>query len=60
MAVLLLLCAFSITDCFRLKNLTDCCTKYGRVFDITYNANRSYCMVIDNKQGQEKYSPSYQ
>ena len=25
------------------------------MFDITYNANKSYCMVIDNKPQDKKY-----
>ena len=32
-----------------LRKLTDCCAKYGNIFVITYNANKSFCMVIDNK-----------
>ena len=30
-----------------LRKLT--CAKYSNIFDIIYNANKSYCMVIDNK-----------
>ena len=48
------LCAFS-SSVSGLRKLTDCCAEYGNMFDITYNANKSICMVIDNKQ--EKYSP---
>ena len=25
----------------------NCCEKYGDIFNITYNVNKSYCMVID-------------
>ena len=32
-----------------LRKLTDCCAKYGELFNITYNAKNSFCMVIDNK-----------
>ena len=31
-----------------------CYAKYGNIFDITYNANKSYCMVIDNKPQDKK------
>ena len=27
----------------------DCCAKYGELFNITYNAYKSYCMVIGSK-----------
>ena len=29
--------------------LTDCCAKYGELFNSTYNAKKSFCIVIDNK-----------
>ena len=47
------LCIFlpSVTG---LRKLTDCCAEYGNMFDITYNANKSFCMVIDNKPGDKK------
>ena len=32
-----------------LRKLTDCCAKYGELFNITYNAKKSSCMVIVNK-----------
>ena len=32
-----------------LRKFTDCCTKYGELFNITYNAKKSFCMIIDNK-----------
>ena len=32
-----------------LRKLTDCCAKYGELFNITYNANKSYRMVTDSK-----------
>ena len=32
-----------------LRKLSDCCAKYGELFNITYNAKKSFCMVIDNK-----------
>ena len=37
-----------------LRKLIDCCAKYGNMFDITYNANKSFCMVSDNKPGDMK------
>ena len=37
-----------------LRKLTDCCAEYCNMFDITYNANKSFCMVIDNKPGDKK------
>ena len=42
------LCIFS-PSVAGLRNLTDCCAKYGELFNITYNAKKSFCMVIDNK-----------
>ena len=41
------LCVFS-PSVAGLRKLTDCCAEYGNMFDITYNANKSICMVIDN------------
>ena len=32
-----------------LRKLTESCANYGKLFNITYNANKSYCMVIDSK-----------
>ena len=42
------LCIFS-TSVAGLRKLTDCCAKYGELFNMTYNAKKSFCMVIDNK-----------
>ena len=42
------LCIFS-PNVSGLRNLTYFCAEYGNMFDTTYNANASYCMVIDNK-----------
>ena len=39
------LCIFS-PSVSGLRKLTDCCAEYGNMFDITYSANKSYCMVI--------------
>ena len=47
------LCVFS-PSVSGLKKLTDYCAEYGNMFDITYNANKSYCMVIDNKSEDKK------
>ena len=38
-----------------LRKLTDCCAKYGELFNITHNANKTYCMVIDSKPQDMKY-----
>ena len=43
-----MMCVFS-PSVAGLRKLTDCCAEYGNMFDITYNANKSFCMVIDNK-----------
>ena len=32
-----------------LRKLTDCCAKLGELFNVPYNYNKSYCMVIDSK-----------
>ena len=32
-----------------LRKLTDCCANYDRLFNITYNVNKSSCMLIDSK-----------
>ena len=40
-----------------LRKLTDCCAEYGNMFDITYSANKSFCMVIDNKPRDKKIHP---
>ena len=42
------LCIFS-HSVSGLRKHTNCCEKYGDIFNITYNVNKSYCMVIDNK-----------
>ena len=42
------LCIFS-PSVAGLRKLTDCCAKYGELFNITYNAKKSFCMVVDNK-----------
>ena len=47
------LCIFS-PSVSGLRKLTDCCAKYGNMFDITYNANKSYCMVIGDKPQDKK------
>ena len=47
------LCVFS-PSVAGLRKLTDCCAEYGNMFDITYNANKSLCMVIDNKPRDKK------
>ena len=47
------LCVFS-PSVAGLRKLTDCCAKYGNMFDITYNAKKSVCMVIDNKPRDKK------
>ena len=47
------LCVFS-PSVAGLRKLTDCCAEYGNMFDITYNANKSLCMVIDNKPWDKK------
>ena len=49
------LCVFS-PNVSGLRKLTDCCAEYDNMFDVTYNGNKSFCMVIDNKPG-DKYSP---
>jgi len=38
-----------------LRKLTDCCAMYGELFNITHNANKYYCMVIDSKPQDMKY-----
>ena len=40
---------FSSLSVACLRKLTDCCAKYGELFNIMYNANKSYCVVIDRK-----------
>ena len=51
------LCVFS-PSVAGLRKLTDCCAKYSNMFDITYNANTSFCMVIDNKtEGKKNIHP---
>ena len=47
------LCGFS-PSVAGLRKLTDCCAEYGNMFDITYNANKSFCLVIDNKARDKK------
>ena len=46
------LCIFS-PGVSGLRKLADCCAEYGNMLDITYNANKSYCTVIDN-ESQDK------
>ena len=41
------LCDFS-PSVSGLRKLTDCCAKYVDMFDITYNANKSFYMVIND------------
>ena len=48
------LCIFS-PSVAGLRKLTDCCAKYGELFNITYNAKKSFCMVIDNKPQDRKH-----
>ena len=43
------LCIFS-PSISGLRKLTNCCEKYGDIFNITYNVNKSYCMVITNRR----------
>ena len=47
------LCVFS-PSVSGLRKLTDCSADFGNMFDITYNANKSFCMVIDNKPMDKK------
>ena len=47
------LCVFS-RSVSGLRNLTDCCAEYGNMYDITYIANKSFYMVIDNKPRDKK------
>ena len=47
------LCVFS-PSVSGLRQLTDCCAKYGNMFGITYNANKSFCMAIDNQARDKK------
>ena len=47
------LCVFS-PSVSGLGKPTDCCAEYDNMFDIIYNANKSFCMVIDNKPGDKK------
>ena len=49
------LCIFS-PSVSGLRKLTNCCGKYGDIFNITYNVNKSYCMVIDNKPQTMTYT----
>ena len=49
------LCIFS-PSVSGLRKLMHCCEKYGDIFNITYNVNKSYCMVIDNKSQNMKYT----
>ena len=48
------LCIFS-PSVAGLRKLTDCCAKYGELFNITYNAKKSFCMVIDNQSQDRKH-----
>ena len=36
-----------------LMKFTDFCAEYGSMFDITHNANKAYCMFIDNTPQDE-------
>ena len=47
------LCIFS-PSVSGLRKLTDRCAEYGNMFDIAYNANKSYCTVTDNKPQDKK------
>ena len=38
-----------------LRKLTDCCVKYGKLFNIIYNASKSCCMVLDSKPQDMKH-----
>ena len=49
------LCVF-LPSVAGLRKLTNCCAEYGNMFAITYNANKSFCMVIDKKP-EEKNHP---
>ena len=40
-----------------LKKLTDCCAMYGNMFNITYNANKSFYMLIDKPWGKKNIQP---
>ena len=48
------LCFFS-PSVAGLRKISDCCAKNGELFNITYNANKSYCMVIDSKPQDMKH-----
>ena len=48
------LCIFS-PSVAGLRKLTDCCAKYGELFNITYNTKKSFCMIIDNKPQDMKH-----
>ena len=52
------LCAFS-PSVAGLRKLTDCCAEYGSMFDIIYNANKSFCMVTDNEPEDKKNSNNH-
>ena len=39
----------------RLRKLTNRFAEYVNMFDITYNANKSFCMVIDNKRTRKLF-----
>ena len=40
----LCICSYSVAG---LLIITDYCAKYGELFSITYNVNKSYCMVTN-------------
>ena len=47
------LCIFS-PGVAGLRILTDFCAKYGELFNITFNAKKSFCMILDNKPQDTK------
>ena len=49
-------CICFVSSVVGLRKLTDCCAKYGELLNITYNANKSYCMVTDSKPQDMKNS----
>ena len=47
------ICVFS-PSVSGLGKLTDCCAETSNMFDITYNAYKSFCVVTDNKLEDKK------
>ena len=43
------ICIFSLSVAV-LRKLTECCTKYGELFNITYNINKCYCNPRKSKE----------